>query len=383
MGERLWTRDFFALTMANGLLFTSFYFLMPTMPMYAADIGANGTQVGIIGGIFSYSAILIRLFTDNFKRQFGKRICLYLGLMISIAVTASFLIFDAIDSVIAARFIHGFGFGLSTTFAAALAVDIIPAKRRGEGIGYFGLGSTVGMAIAPALGIIVYENCGAAMLFGVSIVCCISAVASVYACNAVERKENSGRSAESITSRFIERGTERAAVLTVLFSAAYGSVNTFIAMMASEAGIDNVSLFFVIGTGFLFLSRPLGGRLFDSRGAFITLLPGAISYSIALILIIVSNSFTTLMIAAIFHGLGAGLLLPSLMTFMINNVKADRRASASATFYNMLDIGTGTGVVILGSLAGFIGYVDIYNFVVVMMVLFIALLMRAHRRHRI
>ena len=324
-------------------------------------------------------ARLIRLFTDNFKRQFGKRICLYLGLMISIAVTASFLIFDAIDSVIAARFIHGFGFGLSTTFAAALAVDIIPAKRRGEGIGYFGLGSTVGMAIAPALGIIVYENCGAAMLFGVSIVCCISAVASVYACNAVERKENSGRSAESITSRFIER----AAVLTVLFSAAYGSVNTFIAMMASEAGIDNVSLFFVIGTGFLFLSRPLGGRLFDSRGAFITLLPGAISYSIALILIIVSNSFTTLMIAAIFHGLGAGLLLPSLMTFMINNVKADRRASASATFYNMLDIGTGTGVVILGSLAGFIGYVDIYNFVVVMMALFIALLMRAHRRHRI
>ena len=383
MGERLWTRDFFALTMANGLLFTSFYFLMPTMPMYAADIGANGTQVGIIGGIFSYSAILIRLFTDNFKRQFGKRICLYLGLMISIAVTASFLIFDAIDSVIAARFIHGFGFGLSTTFAAALAVDIIPAKRRGEGIGYFGLGSTVGMAIAPALGIIVYENCGAAMLFGVSIVCCISAVASVYACNAVERKENSGRSAESIASRFIERGTERAAVLTVLFSAAYGSVNTFIAMMASEAGIDNVSLFFVIGTGFLFLSRPLGGRLFDSRGAFITLLPGAISYSIALILIIVSNSFPTLMIAAIFHGLGAGLLLPSLMTFMINNVKADRRASASATFYNMLDIGTGTGVVILGSLAGFIGYVDIYNFVVVMMALFIALLIRAHRRHRI
>ena len=50
---------------------------------------------------------------------------------------------DSVGAIVAARVIHGFGFGLSTTFAAALVADVIPASRRGEGIGYFGLGSTI------------------------------------------------------------------------------------------------------------------------------------------------------------------------------------------------------------------------------------------------
>lgn len=61
--------------------------------------------------------------------------------------------FDSIHAIVAARILHGFGFGLSTTFAAAIVADVIPASRRGEGIGYFGLGSTVMMALAPAVGL--------------------------------------------------------------------------------------------------------------------------------------------------------------------------------------------------------------------------------------
>lgn len=56
--------------------------------------------------------------------------------------------------------------------------------------------------------------------------------------------------------------------MTILFGAAYGSVNTFIAMMASEVGIENAGLFFIVGTIFVFISRPFGGRIFYSKGGF-------------------------------------------------------------------------------------------------------------------
>ena len=67
----------------------------------------------------------------------------------------------------------------------------------------------------------------------------------------------------SFRNRLYEAGTGIPAILTILFGAAYGSVNTFIAMMASEAGISSAGLFFIVGTFFIFLSRPFGGRLLD------------------------------------------------------------------------------------------------------------------------
>ena len=52
--ERLWTRDFVALVLANGFLFAGFHFLLPTITLYAASLGATGGEIGLIGGIFGY-----------------------------------------------------------------------------------------------------------------------------------------------------------------------------------------------------------------------------------------------------------------------------------------------------------------------------------------
>lgn len=377
MGEKLWTRNFVALTIANGLMFSSFYFLMPTLPIYAESLGANGTEIGIIGGIFGYSAIIIRLFTNNVARTFGKKNCLYIGLAISILVTISLMIFTAVDKVIIARFVHGFGFGLGTTFAAAIVLEVIPASRRGEGLGYFGLGATVGMAIAPALGLEIYDLLGANALFIISTACTILAAATVYFGDKIaEKKVTDSAHYRNFFERIVAQGTGQAAALAMLFSVAYGSVNTFIAMAAQEAGIAHASLFFVICTAFIFLVRPIGGRLFDTKGVFATLLPGAISMIIGLVLIFSAATTKTLLIAAVFHGIGAGFLMPSLMAWIVNSARPEQRNSAGATYYNMLDIGVGTGVLVFGTLAGLVGFVDVFKILTGVMILFVAILFR-------
>ena len=126
---KLWTRNFITLVGANGLLFAGFHFLLPTLPLYAASIGASGAEIGIITGIFGFSAIFIRLFTDAGVRKFGKKKCLYLGLLCSFLATLSYDMFTSVYSLIAARILHGIGFGLSTTFAAALIADVIPDRK--------------------------------------------------------------------------------------------------------------------------------------------------------------------------------------------------------------------------------------------------------------
>ena len=381
---KLWSKDFIALVMTNGLLFASFHFLLPTLPMYADHLGATGTEIGLIGGIFGFSAIFIRLFTDIGVRVLGKKNSLYAGLFLSILATMSYFIFDSIDAIILARVVHGFGFGLSTTFATAIAADVIPAARRGEGVGYLGLGSTAAMALAPALGLSMLLDLGPGVLFTFLAVMSLLAIGTAKVCSETETVPALPVPAvhSSVHNRLFEAGTGVPAVLTILFGAAYGSVNTFIAMLANETGIGHAGLFFVIGTLFIFISRPFGGRLFDRKGPFFVILPGSIFFIVALVLIFMAMSLPLLLLASVFYGLGGGLLLPALMTWMLNLVQADRRSAAGATFYNMLDIGTSSGLILLGSLAGSIGYAAMYRYVAVIMVVFVLFFLLQNHFHR-
>lgn len=378
--EKLWTKNFIALTGANGFLFTGFHCLLPTLPVYAASLGATGSQIGIVTGIFGFAAIFVRLFTDTGVRSLGKKKCLYIGLLLSFIATVSYRLFSSIDILILARIIHGFGFGLSTTFAAAIVSDVIPDSRRGEGIGYFGLGSTIAMALAPALGVMLLDNYSSISLFAFSAAATCFAILCTKTSNAKEVIPQLPTKAlnNSIKNKLFEHGTGVPAILTILFGVAYGSVNTFIIMMANEAGIADAGLFFILGTVFVFISRPFGGRLFDLKGAFWVVLPGAVCFLLSLFILINSVSLPMLLGASVLYGLGGGLLLPALMTWTLNLVRSDRRSAASATFYNMLDIGTSAGIILLGSVAGSIGYISMYNYVIYTMIAFIVFFLLQH-----
>ena len=378
----LWTRRFFAIIIANGLLFASFHCLLPTLPLYVASLGASGAEIGLISGIFGVSAIFIRFFTDDFVKLLGKKKCLYLGLFFSLISTVAYAFFTSIHMLLIARVVQGLGFGLGTTFAAALAVDIIPSSRRGEGVGYFGLGNTISMGIAPALGVMLLTDFSSDFLFAFSTIAAALAVGCTVFCSesasAVRRSRRAPKVKVPWRSRFFEAGTGFPSFFTMLFGLAYGCVNTFIALLAQEVHIPNAGFFFVVGTVFVFLTRTFGGRVYDSKGPFWVLLPGIVSYTVGLVVIIHAASFTALMIAAVFYGTGAGLIMPSLMTWLFNSVAPERRSSASATYYNMLDVGTSGGIIVLGGVAGVIGYVNMFYYVLVAMVLFLAAFLGQH-----
>jgi MFS family permease len=370
---QLWTKNFIALIFSNALMFGGFHILLPTLPVYAAYNGATGTEIGIITGIFGISAIFIRLFTDLGVKTMGKKNCLYIGLLISFICTISYAVFSSVEGMIITRVLHGFGFGLTTTFSAAIAADIIPESRRGEGIGYFGLGSTVAMALGPAIGVWLISDYGFVAMFIASAVGTGIALLGTKLCyvpdNAIADKKN--EQPVSLLDKFFEKGTGIPSLLTMLFGFSYGSVNTFIAMLAQEAHIANSGYFFIVGTLCVFLSRPIGGKIFDTKGAAWIILPGSIFLLLGLIVLINTKSLSMLLGAAVLYGFGGGFLLPALITWMLNLVQPSRRSAASATFYNMLDVGTSAGAILLGMVAEKAGFISMYKYSAGAMVLFL------------
>lgn len=360
---QLWTKNFITLIISNALMFGGFHILLPTLPLYAAHIGATGSQIGVITGIFGFSAIFIRFFTDFGVKTMGKKNCLYIGLAICFICTVSYAIFSSVEGMIITRIFHGFGFGLTTTFSAAIAADIVPSSRRGEGIGYFGLGSTVAMALAPAVGVWLINDYGFVAMFLFSAVSTGIALLGTKLCQVsstviVEKKEEH----ISLRDKLFEKGTGFPSLLTMLFGISYGSINTFVVMLTKEANIGQSGYFFIIGTLCVFISRPIGGKVFDTRGPVWIILPGAISLLLGLLVLINTKSLSMLLGAAVLYGFGGGFLLPALITWMLNLVKPHRRSAASATFYNMLDVGTSAGAIVLGAIAEQVGFISMYKY---------------------
>jgi len=372
--EKLWTKNFLALTLTNGLFFSGFHILLPTIPLYAAQQGGTSLQVGLIAGIFVFSAIFIRLFTDFGKNKFGKKNCLFIGIAISFLSAASYLICNSVAELLAIRVIHGIGFGIATTFYATIAADVIPSARMGEGMGYFGLGTTVAMAIAPALGIWLLNGYGFAAVFVVAVLCQVIAFAWTRFCSIsstmpVDNFQN--KKSSSLVDKFMERGTRFPALLTVLFGISYGSVLNFIAVFAKEVHIANPGYFFLLGTICVCLSRTVTGRIFDKKSPTWVILPGGILFLLSFVVLNMTTSLDILLGASVLYGLGLGALFPALQTWILNLVPADRRSAASATFYNVLDVGTGGGAILFGLLAGKVGFASVYMYSIATMFIFI------------
>ncbi|MBC8016145.1 MAG: MFS transporter, partial [Sporomusaceae bacterium] len=56
--QQLWTKDFFLICLSNLFIFTSFYCLLPTLPLLITDVLAGDTSgVGYIFGIFALAAV--------------------------------------------------------------------------------------------------------------------------------------------------------------------------------------------------------------------------------------------------------------------------------------------------------------------------------------
>ena len=55
------------------------------------------------------------------------------------------------------RFFQGISFSLATTVTGAIAADLVPAKRRGEGLGYFGMSMNLAVVAGPFLALTLHQ----------------------------------------------------------------------------------------------------------------------------------------------------------------------------------------------------------------------------------
>ena len=158
MSERLWNKNYCKVMLANFTLFFSFYILTPLLPLYLSEhFGATKDVIGLVLSGYTITALLCRPFSgflvDTFPRKTVLMVCFggFAMFFAGYLAAASLLMFTVI------RTLHGGPFGALTVANSTVAIDVLPSNRRTEGIGYYGLSNNLAMAIAPSIGIALYQ----------------------------------------------------------------------------------------------------------------------------------------------------------------------------------------------------------------------------------
>src|SRR5690625_5129960 len=126
--DKIWTKDFVLIFMANFFVFLGFQMTLPTLPLFVKELGGSDQLIGIIVGIFTFSALLLRPYAGHALESKGRRFVYMLGLSIFVLSVGSFAFITSIVILLLFRVLQGIGWGFSTTATGTIATDLIPPK---------------------------------------------------------------------------------------------------------------------------------------------------------------------------------------------------------------------------------------------------------------
>lgn len=285
--SRLWTKDFIIISVTNFFTHIIFYMLMVITAIYTMSVfDANQGIAGLATGVFVIASLVARVFTGKYMEIIGRKKTLMIGVFIFAVSMGLHMFIGSLSMLFVLRIIQGAAFGMVTTTAGAVAADLIPDGRRGEGTGYYATAMNVAMAIGPFLGIFLYAQASFDAIFMVGlIIVIIDLVITAFLKVPPSQKGTQTRTSKVGRKRFaindyIEPKAIPISFVMFIITLAYASLMAFLPSYAEEINLVNVSsFFFIVYAAALLVTRPFTGKWLDLYGA------NKVTYPVILILV--------------------------------------------------------------------------------------------------
>ena len=344
---------------------TSFDLLLSVTPMYAATAGAGSAGAGMVTAVLLLGTVAAELASSYLIRRFGYRPVLAGGAVL-LGTPSLVLLGHAPLAVIAvASLIRGFGFGLGTVVLDTLAALLVPADRRGEGLGLFGVFVTVPGVVALPGGVWLAGHFGypivAALTAASSLVPLIVLAwlpgrsASAVAAPAAEGPEAEAGQPGGLLAALRQFGQRRPALIFAASTFAAGVVVSFLPLASGVS--RNVAAIGLLAQALTAtVSRWWAGRRGDRVGHGRLLAPALAIAATGLAGLIWVASPVMVITSMCLFGAGFGILENATFAIMIDRVPASGLGTASAIWNLAYDGGYGASPAVFGLFVGFCGY---------------------------
>ncbi len=355
--EKIWSRDFTLICLSNFFIFLGFQMTLPTIPLFVEQLGGNDRLIGIVVGIFTFSALIMRPFAGHALESKGRKFVYLTGLIIFVISVGSFGFASALIFLFFLRIIQGIGWGFSTTASGTIATDLIPPKRRGEGMGYYGLFGNVALAAGPTLGLTLVGILTFKQLF---LICAALGLVAVMLSSTINYRQVEKPTTKAKRWDIYEKSALPPSILLFFITVTFGGIASFLPLYTVEKGIEGIQWYFFLFAIGIMVARTLAGRIYDQKGHRAVFPAGSLSIFSAMLLLAWLPNSTALYIAAILYGLGFGSIQPALQAWSVQSAPLNRKGMANATFFSSFDLGVGIGAIGFGQIAYLFGYSSIY-----------------------
>src|SRR5699024_10553141 len=229
--EKLWSKDFIFVSVINFIITLIYFLLIVIIGVYSVEkYNISTSEAGLVTGIFIIGEIIGRLLIGRYIEIIGRKKTLSIGLLLFTITTFLYLVDFNLIFLIINRLINGVFMGIASTATGTIVTKIIPASRRGEGIGYFSMSITLATAIGPFIGLLMSKYTNHQIIF---IFCAILSVIGLvflsYLCveelTIYSEEESMGKFK---LSNYIELKALPIAFIMLAISIAYASVLSFI-----------------------------------------------------------------------------------------------------------------------------------------------------------
>ena len=334
-------------------VFLSAFQLLPTAPFHIMSLGGSTTEAGLFLGFLTYASAISAPITGAIADRIGKRRVLIVA---SLAITVFSLLYAIAPSyqvILALVLVHGVFWSGLLSSSSSYVIDIIPPSRRAEGMGYSGFASILGVAVAPWIGLWLFDHGGWRLL-------CIEA-AGLNVLMAFlawrlppDRLHQVKRSLHP--KDLVEWPVLVGAVTLFLYSFSYGGITSFVAVYAESVGVTPRALYFTAFCLTIVVTRPFIGRYADRAGHARIIVPCLAMIVIGVWTLALAQSRPMFIVSAMLFGVGFGSAYPIFVAHLMHHVAEHRRGATFGALIGAFDTGIGTGSIAVGWMSGRYGF---------------------------
>lgn len=313
--------------------------IVPLLPFYATDLGANATVVGVLVSAFSVAQLAVAPLWGRMSDRYGRRPAILAGLLITACAYVIFAFAGSVPVLLLSRLVQGLGGGTIGVVQAYVA-DASSPEQRTRSLGWLSAITSLGAVVGPAFGSAMISVGGQAAP-GLGAAALAVLVAGFAARFLVESREPApagshggpaGTSPREAIARVIVRWREPAPrliwIYTVGIGAFYGTVQLVALLLTNRLGVTERTIGYFImyvgGMGVVVRSLLLGravdrlGEARLSRVGLVLLAAGLVCTGLAQHAVLIFVGFTLM-------PLGTAFLFPCVTGLLSRVVPSNER----------------------------------------------------------
>ena len=305
-------RSVAALTLSMFLITTSMGIANPVVPLYAKDLGATYTDLGLIGVAWSAPYCFFPVLAGLWSDRIGRLKVFLVGVLTSVLVPLLLLTSKSPLDIALVRLFHGVGLSFLWVTGEALISDVTKEEERTRHLGLFNASWAMGYFIGPMISASTIERVGYTGVFWLSFYTGLfSPLVLLLAKGDVGPSRSAGgdvvsrvKEALSKASTFYSAVTASSIVMSIIYSVYPAYLR--------ELHFTDSEVSFVVGV--VAAARVLGfwsATIVPGLGEKRAVCLGLSLQVIAALLIVFARDFAFVALAAAMAGYAIGVLVPA------------------------------------------------------------------------